>query len=293
VLTVRPAAGLADAGPATDPELLTRFAASGDEDAFAALVERYGPLVLGVCRRVLGDHHAAEDAFQGTFLVLARKSGAIAQPEQLAGWLHGVACRTALKVKASAARRRGHERRAEPMTPPAAPELEIAWQELRRVLDEELCRLPEPDRSLLIHCYLEGQTHDEAAAHLDIPRGSVSWRLNRAREALRRRMEQRGVRLSVGPVALLASAGRPEVVTPQLAALTCSALNGPTDGVTALADTVLRDLDRQAERRKPWWLLALAVGALLAVTAHTVVRAADLFGQKAAKAGCTCRIPGN
>jgi RNA polymerase sigma factor (sigma-70 family) len=261
--------------PAADAELLARFATAGDEYAFAVLVERYGPLVLGVCRRVLRDPHAAEDAFQATFMVLARKGGSIDRPEHLAGWLHGVAARVAQKSKVSAARRLDHERRAEPMPPPAAPDLDLAWQELRRVLDEELTRLPEPDRTLLVLCYLDGQTHEQAAARLDVPRGSVAWRLARAREALRRRLERRGVCLGVGPVALLSSAGRPELVPADLAGRAADAarylLNGPTAGAAtaaALADAVLRDLDRRRPyRTPPWWLLALALVPLLAIGA--------------------------
>src|SRR5271168_644145 len=105
------------AGESTDRKLLERFAADRDEAAFGALVERHGPMILGVCRRVLGDRHEAEDAFQATFLVLARKAASIARPEQLANWLYGVACRTALDVRARTTSRKARERKAHTMSP--------------------------------------------------------------------------------------------------------------------------------------------------------------------------------
>ena len=130
-----------------DAELLGRFVAGrrddAAEEAFAALVERHGPMVLGVCRRVLGDRHAAEDAFQAVFLVLARKAGAIAHREQLANWLHGVASRTALDARARADRRRGRERKASATAAvEVGPDDRPERLELRAVLDEELARLP-------------------------------------------------------------------------------------------------------------------------------------------------------
>jgi RNA polymerase sigma factor (sigma-70 family) len=123
------------------------------EAAFAALVERHGPMVLGVCRRVLGDRHEAEDAFQATFLVLARKAGAIARREQLANWLHGVASRTALDARARADRRRAREQRAFAMSAAeAVPDDAAEHGELRAALDEELSRLPASYRGAVVLC---------------------------------------------------------------------------------------------------------------------------------------------
>src|SRR5579884_1443507 len=184
-------------GDIPDTELLCRFSRNRDETAFAALVRRHGPMVLAVCRRVLRDGHTAEDAFQATFLVLARKAGSLAKPELLANWLYGVARRTAAKAKTDAAKRRLHERRAV-RTPPSDPCDELEWHDLRAVLDEEVSRLPERYRVPVVLCYLQGQTNAEAARRLGCSRGTVATLLARARDKLQRRLTQRGVGLSVG-----------------------------------------------------------------------------------------------
>src|SRR5665213_4033431 len=152
------------AGIGNDRQLLERFSSQRDQDAFSTLVSRYGPLVFGVCQRVLSHRQDAEDAFQQTFLILARKAGALNQPDRLPAWLHGVAYRVA---RQAAARRRpsGALPFAETPTPSAGPEEEAAWRELRRLLDAELQRLSSSCRSALVLCYLEGMTRDEAAQH--------------------------------------------------------------------------------------------------------------------------------
>jgi len=189
-------------GHLSDEELLGRFVARRDdaaEAAFAALVERYGPMVLGVCRRVLGDRHEAEDAFQATFLVLARKAASIARPEQLASWLFGVASRTALAARARAGRRKARERRvhamSQPQTTPAVDTRPVV-DELRAILDEELARLPERYRGALVLCELNGLTRRAAARRLGIPEGTLSSRLARAKDLLRRRLMHRQFTLS-------------------------------------------------------------------------------------------------
>jgi RNA polymerase sigma factor (sigma-70 family) len=186
----------------SDGQLLERFARWRDETAFEALVRRHGPLVLGVCQRVLRNAQDAEDAFQATFLILVHKAGSISRPELLANWLYGVASRTALKYRARAAHRRACERQATPMQQPD-PFLEIAWQELRTVLDEELSRLPEKYRAPLVLCYLEGKTNEEAARILGWPSGSMSARLARGRELLRERLKSRQGALPAGSFALM------------------------------------------------------------------------------------------
>src|SRR5262245_18188397 len=190
------------AGHLGDEELLSRFVARRDEAAeaaFAALVERYGPMVLGVCRRVLGDRHEAEDAFPATFLVLARKAGSIARREQLANWLFGVACRTALDARARTTRRKAREQRVHAMTGsqdgPADDE-EPVLHELRAILDEELARLPERYRGAVVLCELDGLSRRAAARRLGIPGGTLSSRLARAKEVLRQRLGRRGLALS-------------------------------------------------------------------------------------------------
>jgi RNA polymerase sigma factor (sigma-70 family) len=174
----------------TDSQLLKRFAGQRDPVAFAALVRRHGPMVLAVCRRVLCSAHDADDAFQATFLVLVRKAGAIARPELLGNWLYGVAYRVAVKARANAARRSEHEKRA-PVKAWVDPVMEATAREERSVLDAELHHMPEQYRAPLVLCYLEGKTNAEAARMLGWPTGSISGRLARARELLRKRLVRR------------------------------------------------------------------------------------------------------
>jgi len=194
------ASPLAAAG---DDDLLRRFAHHGDDEAFTALVERYGPIVLGVCRRVLNDAHEAEDAFQATFLLLLRRAGTL-RPGPLGPWLHGVAYRTALKARARAVLRRSREV-SEHDRVAADPTEEIAWRDLRPLLDEAIGRLPTSYRVPFVLCYLEGRTNAEAAEALGCPRGTIATRLARARERLRAHLSRRGLTLSAGLLAALLS----------------------------------------------------------------------------------------
>jgi RNA polymerase sigma factor (sigma-70 family) len=190
------------AEPLADAHLLERFVAGRDTTAFEALVQRYGPLVLGVCRRVLGNTHDAEDAFQATFLIFARRAASIHSQGAVGSWLCGTAYRVSLKAKAGIARRRAQERNAgNTMVKPTTENL-AAWKELRPVLDEELNRLPEKYRIPLVLCYLEGKTNEAAARELGWAPGSMSYRLAQARERLRERLVRRGVALTsavIGP----------------------------------------------------------------------------------------------
>jgi RNA polymerase sigma factor (sigma-70 family) len=178
----------------TDRQLLEDFVARRDEAAFAALVSRHGPMVLRVCRRVLGHEQDAEDAFQATFLVLASAAATIRRREALAGWLHGVARRTAMKSKRTAARRRAREGRPRSPAPPSPPGL--LWEEVRTVLDEELGRLAEPFRSAFVLCTLEGKTGPEAAAALGCKEATLYTRMNRARRMLQKALAGRGIELA-------------------------------------------------------------------------------------------------
>src|SRR5262245_17154053 len=187
---------LARAG-AADAELLARFVRSRDESAFAALVERHGPMVLGVCRRALGDIHTADDAFQATFLALARNAGRVREPGARAAWLYGAAGRVARTARRTATRAGAAVRRA-PRRATADPLTEITGRELVAVVDEELARLPEPLRAPVLLCCIDGLSQDEAARRLGWSPGSVRGRLTRGRERLRQRLARRGIALSSG-----------------------------------------------------------------------------------------------
>jgi RNA polymerase sigma factor (sigma-70 family) len=191
-----------DCAALTDGQLLERYLLHRDEDAFEALVRRHEPMVLGVCRRILGHEQDAEDAFQAVFLVLLRKAESIEPREMVANWLHGVACHTARKGRALADRRRCRERQviAMPERPTSTP---AAWDDLRPVLDRELCRLPEKYRAPVILCDLEGKTRQEAARQLGWPAGTVSGRLARARAMLARRLARQGLTLSGSCLAMV------------------------------------------------------------------------------------------
>ncbi len=217
---------LGTVGGLSDEELLGQFVAwrgEDAEDAFAAVVGRHGPMVLRVCRRILTDSHDADDAFQVTFLVLARKARSIARREQLANWLYGVAVRTANEVRKSAARRRAREAHVELIARADSPRDEAA-DELRLVLDDELSRLPEAFRAAIVLCDLEGKTHKEAALLLGVPVGTVSSRVSRGHSLLRRRLARRGLDCPPGRLAAGRSNDAPLAhVPPALVACTARA----------------------------------------------------------------------
>jgi RNA polymerase sigma factor (sigma-70 family) len=184
-----------------DHVLLQRFLADGDEAAFAAIVQRHGRMVLGVCRGVLHHQQDAEDVFQATFLVLARKAGAIRKHTSLASWLHGVAYRLSLKAALRWQRRRARDFPTEELA--AAGADDVTWRELRGVLHEELHRLPEKHRAPLLLCFFEGKTRDEAATQLGLSLAAFKKRLERARRLLQGRLTRRGVAPVGGSLAML------------------------------------------------------------------------------------------
>jgi len=190
----------------SDQELLERFAAHHDESAFEALVQRHGPLVLGVCWRLLGQEQAAEDAFQATFLILARKARAIRWHKTVRNWLYQVAFRTASEARVQRAKRLRHEREAGAMLLRDANNA-TEWEELRLILDEELYRLPEKLRMPLLLCYLHGKTRDEAAQELGWTEGAVKGSLERGRELLRNRLTRRGLSLGTATLPTLLAQG--------------------------------------------------------------------------------------
>jgi RNA polymerase sigma factor (sigma-70 family) len=236
---VRAAFGAGTVSGLTDAELLDRFCGRRDDGAsFEALVARHGPMVLGVCRDILGDEHAADDAFQATFLVLVRKAGSVRlrTGDSLGRWLYGVAHRVARHARADVARRRRREREraGEADTggagtdPGASPGDAAERADLRAMLHEELTRLPEPFRAAIVLCHLEGLSHEEAALRLRWPIGTVRSRLARGRERLRGRLARRGAAPEVALAAL--PAGAPAAVPARLAALTVAAarlVSGP------------------------------------------------------------------
>src|SRR6516162_3422821 len=201
---LRGTALLPDGAGMTDGELLEGFVTRRDEAAFAALVQRHGPMVWGVCRRVLRNYHDVENAFQATFLVFVRKAASIASRELLANWLYGVVHQTALKARATAARRKGRERQVLEMPEPAVAEQDL-WRDLQPLLDEELSRLPDKYRTVIVMCELEGMSRKEPAQQLACPEGTVAGRLARARVMLAKRLARRGIGLSGGALAALVS----------------------------------------------------------------------------------------
>ena len=240
--------GLSSSVGLTDRELLERFAHRRDdaaEAAFETLLTRHGAMVLTVCRQVLGDSHAAEDAFQATFLVVVRRAGSlrVREPGCLGAWLHRVAYRIASKTRLVTARRRAREHRVA-RAGIDSPSPATDHSELRSLVHEEVNRLPAKYRAPVVLCYFEGRTHDEAAAALGWPVGTVRGRLARARNLLRARLARRGLAPSgwIG-TSLFEPAVR---ITPSvrlLEATVATAIRGmPAAAACALANIVLRSL---------------------------------------------------
>lgn len=192
-------AGSESEGERTDERLLHDYLGGQDPGAFAAIVRRHGPMVLGVCRRVLRAEQDAEDAFQATFVVLMRRARSLNMPHLLANWLHGVAYRTASKMRSANRRQRS---RTAPLEDVAAPEAdEVLWRDVRVVLDDELERLPPRYRRPLVLFYLEGHSAEDVASKLGCPKGTVLSQLARGRDRLRVRLFRRGLALSTGLLA--------------------------------------------------------------------------------------------
>jgi RNA polymerase sigma factor (sigma-70 family) len=189
-----------------DSDLLRRFLDEADQDAFAEIVRRHGPMVLDVCRCVLGNRADGEDAFQATFLTLARRAGSIRKAASLAAWLHGVAYRTARRAQARSARRREREARV-PARESAGPD-DLSWAEVRLAVHEALSTLAECYRAPLVLCYMGGMTQDQAASALGLTGAALKKRLERGREKLRAALTRRGL----GPTALVAALAMPAAV---------------------------------------------------------------------------------
>ena len=253
--------------PPTDAELVAAIAPGGAERevAFVELLGRYGPMVLGVCRRVLGNAHDAEDAFQATFLVLARKAKTIQPPGAVAGWLYGVAVRTARKAKTAATRRRRREMataEANRVCEPACTSVENA--DLRAVIDAELAALPDSQRAAIVLCDLHGKTRAEAAAELHRPEGTVAAWLARGRKTLAARLARRGVTL---PTAGLVAVAAPAAVSAQSASTAVATFlgRGASVSVLTLAEGVMKSLSSASTKLAAG--VVIAVGSVLAAVA--------------------------
>ena len=279
-------------GDLTDQQLLEQFV-SGDREAaemaFKALVVRHGPMVLRVCRMVLRDLHEAEDAFQATFLVLARRAGSIRRRGSAASWLHGVARRVASCARSAASRRRSHERRAAEMARRSADDAH--WDDLGEAVHEEIARLPESCRAAIVLCDMEGLTEGQAARRLGWPIGTVRSRLARGRERLRARLTRRGLTLSA---AVSGSLATPEAAS---AAVPAVLVNSTVDGamqvaaggaVPAVASTLLQEVSRAMLLTK----LKVSAAALLAVGAASSLAIVTVgFTQEKEKPAATPQAP--
>jgi RNA polymerase sigma factor (sigma-70 family) len=284
------AAARAEAAALTDGQLLTRFITDRDEVAFAELVARLGPTVFAVCRRVLGDHHAAEDTFQAVFVVLARKAHTVRPREAVAGWVHGVARKAALE--AFAVRRRRHREMLVAVVPdaPAPPAEDPPEPDVLAALEAAIAALSEPYRAAVVLCELRGVPRKEAARQLGIPEGTLSSRLAAARKLLAARLRARGVALSAAALtAALAAAGRAAVPVELAAAAARAALAASFSGaVSAITQEVLRSMAANKLKRVTVGLL-LAAGLVVglsrvapgpeAVTATAAPVPAELVGR--------------
>jgi RNA polymerase sigma factor (sigma-70 family) len=236
----------------TDAQLLDCFVTCGEPAAAAALVQRHGAMVWGVCHRILHNYHDTADAFQATFLVLVRKAASIRSRERVANWLYGVAHQTALKARARIARRKQREMQMADMPEPVVTEPEN-WSELQPVLDKELSRLPEKYRLVIVLCDLEGQSGKEAARQLSLPPGTVSSRLTRGRALLAKRLARHGFAVSGSALAAVlsqnsaAAAVPTAVMSSTIKAVTLAGAGQVTAAlasveVAALVQGVLRDM---------------------------------------------------
>jgi RNA polymerase sigma factor (sigma-70 family) len=243
-------------GLLSDSELLTRFNAgrgdAGSEAAFEILVARHGPMVLGVCRRMLGDVHAAADAFQATFLILARKATTVRVEDSLGRWLYGVSTRVARRSRAITRGERARLRGLDGIDPPEVATASPARRrdDLRASIDEEIARLPDRYRSAVVLCYLEGLTQAEAAHRLSCPVGTIESRLHRARERLRSGLTRRGLAPTASALATLAATTSRADITPGLKSATVVAAARIASGraIAGVVPTSVAALTRQTLR---------------------------------------------
>jgi RNA polymerase sigma factor (sigma-70 family) len=256
----------------SDEELLQQFLTLKQDDAFATLVRRHGPMVLGLCLRLLRHRQDAEDAFQATFITLVRKGHTIRREGALASWLYRVAFRIALRLKARTDRRRPVDSMPE-VAVDADPVADAGWRELRPVLDQEVRRLPVKYRTPMVLCYLEGKTYDEVAQQMGCPKGTVAIRLLRGRQMLKARLQRRGLAAAAGCVATLAVLPQAQAALPAAlgTATVSSAAATVAGGVLAqTVPTAVASLVREAGRAM-WAQKLSAICALAACVGLSAV----------------------
>lgn len=250
----------------SDSQLLDQFLTRRDttgEAAFAAIVNRHGPMVLRVCMDVLGNSADAHDAFQATFLVLVRRAGSIRQRNSVQSWLFGVARRVVAQVKIDAARRRRIEHQAAALRVVHGQDGED--EELRLIVAEELARLPEKYRAPVLLCDMEGLTYDAAARRLGCPAGTVGIRLMRARDRLRGRLTRRGIGLSSVAIAAWVGSQRAHAgVSPELVA---AVVKVATQRATASATSIVAELADRTLSGRFVFRATIAAGLLVAAGA--------------------------
>jgi RNA polymerase sigma factor (sigma-70 family) len=263
----------------TDGQLLTCFLERQDEAAFAALVRRHGPMVWGVCRRLLGNYHDAEDAFQAAFLVLTRKAASVRPRERLANWLHGVAYTTAHRLKVATAKRRVKERQVtevpEPGTVPPG-----LWDDLEPLLDQELTCLPEKYRVVILLCDLEGKTRKEAARQLGCPEGTVAGRLARARGMLGKRLARHGLAVAGGSLAAVLAQDASVAAPTSVVFSTIKAAGPFAAGQAAATGVISAQVAALTEGvLKTMLLTRLKIGAAMLVLIGLVTTSAGIWGR--------------
>src|SRR5262245_50295894 len=292
-----------DSGTAgrSDGELLARFTADRDPAAFEELVRRYEAMVMNVCRRRLGDDADADDAFQATFFVLARKARSIRQRDSVGSWLHGVAHRLSRQIlskRSTRLRCEGKMRQTAPRTPTTDDPVHLAnMRELGVILDDELRNLPAVCRAALVACHLEGLSTTEAAHRLGVPASTLKSRLQRGREMLRQRLQRRGIGLSLAALtAVLAEQGRagaaPSFVRLTVQAALCVATSKPARGAARAASLATRALGTGTFGKTlpaafavlAFALLGLGAAFCTAPRTGTDTNGSDLPGQDGARA---------
>lgn len=264
-------------GWASDAVLLQRYVHQRDEAAFAALVARHGAMVLRLCRRVLGDVHEAEDAFQAAFLILARKAHSLKQPDALPAWLYGVARRVALKARGQSNRRRSSAAPLDEALPDPRPDplAQLNARELLDILDDEVRRLPAEQRSAFVLCCLEGRTQEEAARLLGWTPGSVKGRLERGRQRLQTRLKRRGIALSAALALIEVSRGIAVSASLRSSAVRAALGGGIGTPAATLAASVLKGMFLP----KLAGVMALVMTAALAASATVAL----VYGEPSAE----------